>query len=238
MNAEYSDSASEPLNTADGDPDEVDLMGQGLQDQLNVYHTRQKRYFRQLLTIVVFFLVTGWFLWGLRDWVTYEFTTSSEPLVMGNVATLKPASLPHNGYVTIEGITEHRGMTQKLVRGLGLERTEYWYFRLLGSQGVFIEVVPDEERYGIATRVAVTGRVVDPVRDPTYQRLLAAYDDRFFPQGRTDIRIIQGGAVPGGNQTGFIVIFALLGLLVVSNLVSLVRLLRSREQSNAQHLIG
>ncbi len=204
---------------------------QSLEDKLASFHAKQRRYFRDMLTITLFFGVVVWFVVGLVDQIRYEFQVDPVPVKVGNVVETRASGLVHNTYVTLGGITEHRGMTQELMRGLSFERNEYWYFRLLGSGGIFIEVEPDKDRYGIATQVSVTGRVVDPRLDSTYDRLLEVYGERFVADTRGEIRIVQVGAVPGESRNGYLVVFALLMALLLFNLYSLRGLIRARREA-------
>ncbi|MBT6175962.1 MAG: hypothetical protein HOI23_01860 [Deltaproteobacteria bacterium] len=202
--------------------------GGGLEEQLKTYRRKQVRHFRHIVTITLFFAAVIWFLSGLVDQARYEFQVAPVPTAIGDVIEVGAKVLPHNAYISLEGITEHRGLSQAIMRDLSLNRQEYWYFRLLGSGGIFIEVPPDEDVYGIATKVAVSGRVVDPTKDSTYQRLLEVYHDRFLGEADT-VRIIQVGRVPGEAQTGFIVAIVVLVLLVIFNLFSLKGLLQARK---------
>ncbi len=88
-------------------------------------------------------------------------------------------------------------MQQKIIRGLNFSQEEFWYFRLLGSRGVWIETEPDPEKYGLATQVNVTGRAVDPRRDRNYDELLATYQAKYFSEERPNMRIIQVGVATG-----------------------------------------
>jgi len=158
-----------------------------------------------------------WALWGYRDDMLYAFG-GGQLRDLGNVTEITPAEIPHNAFVSLRGITEHRGLTQKRVRGLSLGRSEFWYFRLLGSRGVFVEVDSDAERYGITTKVEVAGRAIDPQRDAGYGDLVAAYYNRFLPQERPALRVIQVGFEPGAGKLGFVIAGLFLALLVGSNL--------------------
>ena len=138
--------------------------GGGLEEQLKTYRRKQVRHFRHIVTITLFFAVVIWFLSGLVDQARYEFQVAPVATPIGDVINVGAKALPHNAYISLEGITEHRGLTQSIMRDLSFDRQEYWYFRLLGSGGIFVEVPPDEDAYGIATKVAVSGRVVDPTK--------------------------------------------------------------------------
>ena len=202
------------------------MQGQGLEDQLEEWRRRKKRHFNQLVITMIFAGVVGWFFWGYQELFGYAFFEDTPLVEMGNVAEHTPGDFVHNGYVRISGVTEHRGLTQKMVRGLGIAREDLWYFRLLGSGGVFVEVPTDKSQYGLATAIEVTGRVVDPTREPRYGPLLGLYQELFFPKQRSEIRIIQVGVVPGEAQGIFWGLSIFLLLLGVLNLVSLVRLIR------------
>ena len=202
--------------------------GGGLEEQLKTYRRKQVRYFRHIVTITLFFAAVIWFLSGLVDQARYEFQVAPVATPIGDVIDVGAKALPHNAYISLEGITEHRGLSQEIMRDLSFDRQEYWYFRLLGSGGIFVEVPPDEDTYGIATKVAVSGRVVDPTQDSTYERLLEVYHDRFLGQADT-VRIIQVGRVPGEARGGFYVALGVLALLVLFNLYSLRGLLKARK---------
>lgn len=210
--------------------------GGGLEEQLETYRKKQRRHVRHLLTMTVCFAAVIWFLWGLVDQARYEFQVTPIPTAVGDIVEVGSNALAHNTYISLEGITEHRGLSQKLIRDLSFNRQEYWYFRLLGSGGVFIEVPPDADKFGIATKVAVTGRVIDPARDSAYERLLEVYGDRFLGDTKS-VRIIQVGRVPGESRMGFYVALGILVLLIFSNLRSLRGLLRAREEM-AHGIIG
>lgn len=179
-----------------------------------------------LITTTVFLGVTGWFLWGYWDSAVYAFMEPHEPLRMGDVAEMTPDQIKHNSYVTVHGITEHRGLRQTLLRGLSMSQREYWYFRLLGSRGVFIEVEPDASKYGFTTEVTVTGRAVDPALAPMYRDLLHSYEDIFASENKAHTRIIQVNVRPGEGRMGYAVALAALGGLALANLLALMRLLR------------
>jgi hypothetical protein len=190
---------------------------------------RARRWQTRLLILAALALcAASWFLWGYRDWMAYAFSASRSPLLLGDVTGMEPVNLVHNTYVSVSGITEHRGIEQKLVRGLSLHRQEFWYFRLLGSRGVFIEVEPDKERYGFATEVRVTGRVVDPAEDSVYASLIASYNQRFHPEQRSEQRIVQVGVVPGTNRWPCLLALALLFGLFVLNVWAVVRVVGHR----------
>ncbi len=172
-----------------------------------------------------------WLAWGYRDEMAYALGGAVEPLPLGDVATLDPGTIRHNSYVTLTGITEHRGLTQKLMRGLAFGRSEYWYFRLLGSQGVFIEVEPDPDRYGFATEVSVAGRAIDPKRLSTYADLLATYHEKFRPRERNNLRIVQVGVRPGDGGAGFVALWSLATVMAVVNASLVVRLVRERRRA-------
>ena len=213
----------------------LDVSGQGfepgleltLDERLAQHRRAYRRRLRSAGIMLVFFAVTAWFVWGYRDDMRYAFSPSQEPLRLGNVADLRPGEIAHNSYVSLAGITEHRGMRQKMIRGLGLRRREFWYFRLLGSRGVFIEVAPDADRFGFATEVTVSGRAVDPKRTGVYDRLLADYLQTYFPPKRAALRVVQVGWKPGEGRRPFYVMFCLLALVMVANVVTLARLVLS-----------
>lgn len=213
------------------------MLEKGLDEQLELWKRRQRRYLIQVLVSVLFLFVVIWFFWGYRDVLEYSFSSQTEPLVIGNVINGQPSDLKPNSYVSLQGITEHRGLTQKMVRGLSVNREELWYFRLLGSNGVFIEVPADSSRYGLATLVNVRGRVVDPLESPKYKPLMALYRDLFFPEERRAVRIIQVGVVPGEGQLPFILVALFLCGLTVANIISIIRLVRERRMGPSEKLV-
>lgn len=204
------------------------MFDEGLDEQLQRWQQRQRRYLTQIILSVLFFGVVVWFFWGYRQALNYSFSDRNEPVLMGDVVNRKPSDFIPNSYVELQGITEHRGLTQKMVRGLSVTRQELWYFRLLGSNGVFIEVPNDTSLYGLATAVNVRGRVIDPAQEPNYAALMNLYQDMFFPKQRTAIRIIQVGVIPGEGQLPFILVMLFLGILAGANIFSIVRLIRER----------
>ena len=215
----FADNAQPPLSADTAPQDQVD------QDE----PPPRRPVARALLTLcttTLFLGVTAWFLWGYWDGALYAFMVPQEPLRMGDVAEMTPEQLKHNTYVTVHGITEHRGLRQTLLRGLSMSQREYWYFRLLGSRGVFIEVEPDASKYGFTTEVTVSGRAVDPAQAPMYRELLHSYEDIFASANKAHTRIIQVDVRPGEGRTGYVVALTALGGLALANLLALMRLLR------------
>ena len=206
----------------------------GFEDELRKYHERRRRYSRHLMTMVVFFLVVGWYLWGLKDWVTFEFSEKPESIPTINTMEVGASLLPHNGYIRVRGITEHRGLTQKFMRGLSFEREEFWYFRLVGSDGVFIEVAANEGSFGIAQRVEVEGRVIDPTRDSQYRALMRTYQTKFGVAASPDLRIVQVSVEPGQRERNYYILFGLLALLLAMNIWTAVRLIQIQRQLSAR----
>jgi hypothetical protein len=210
---------------------DIDSLPESLEEQMERYRAMRARGARQLLLAALFFGVCGWFLWGYRDLVVYMVTGPEEPTVLGDVAEMDPSTIPHNAYVKITGITEHRGMQQKIIRGLNFTKSEFWYFRLLGSRGVFIETEPDASKYGLVTQLTVTGRAVDPKRERSYDELMASYQAKFFTEERPNMRIIQVGVRPGEGQGALlivVVVFFLVGALNIWTIVSYLRSLRQK----------
>ena len=76
----------------------------------------------RLILAVAALIVTAWFVWGQRYWIAYALSPQREPAPLGDVTNMRPDDIPHNAYVSISGITEHRGLTQKTARGLSLAR--------------------------------------------------------------------------------------------------------------------
>lgn len=151
-----------------------------------------------------------WFAWQYQDLARYSFTAAAQPLDLGDVTTLTPDLIAHNSYVCVTGISEHRGMTQKVSRVLGEGAKPYWYFRLMGSRGVFVEVPPDATRFGTTQRLRVCGRAVDPVQSPTFHKLIAAYETLFATEVRLPVRIIEAEMLPSEHRSRYAL--GLLGL--------------------------
>lgn len=209
---------------------DLDALPESLEEQMERYRSMKSRGARQVFFAGLFFVVCGWFLWGYRDLIVYLVSAPEEPLVLGDVAELDPANIPHNTYVKLTGITEHRGMQQKLIRGLNYTQQEFWYFRLLGSRGVFIETEPDATKYGLVTQLTVTGRAVDPRRDRNYDELLATYQAKYFTEERPNMRIIQVGVRPGEGQGGLLVVVAIFVTVAALNIYSIVRYIKQLKQ--------
>jgi len=165
-------------------------------------------------------IVTGWFVWGQRYWILYAYAPRSQPAPLGDVTNMRPEDIPHNAFVSISGITEHRGLTQKATRGLSLSRREYWMFRLVGSRGVFIAVEADPERYGVATELTVEGRAVDPQRDACCDAMLKTYRDNYDPADRGSSRVILVDERPGEKRGRYaLLLLAFVGLAIMNVIV-------------------
>ncbi len=208
-----------------------DAEGGGLESSLQQWRTHQSRHLRHVVVIAVFMAAVGYYAYSLRGSFAYAFgSAAAKPQVIGDVASHSPDDLPHNGYVEISGITEHRGLKRMAVRGLSLSRREFWYFRLLGSRGVFIEVPSDSPGYGFVTRVEVSGRAVDPRREPGFDGLLGTYAHMFTPQDAGTLRIVQVGLAPGDDRTEAGIVLGVIALLVSLNLRALWRLFIARRR--------
>ena len=202
-----------------------------LDELARVARKQRSRRWRTLLITATFFAASVWFAWGYRDLAHYAFAPPEAPLQLGDVKELRPDDIPHNRYVTIHGITEHRGLKQSVARGPAIGTNEYWYFRLLGSRGVFIEVPPDGKQYGYTTEVTVSGRAVDPRLAPVYRNLLAAYEDTFATELQRQSRVIQVGLEPGTGRVPYIIAAAVLLILGALNTLALVHVLKIRRMS-------
>ncbi|MEL6759578.1 MAG: hypothetical protein AAFP04_04175 [Myxococcota bacterium] len=201
-----------------------------LHAELKAREARRMRAVRQLVLSASFFAVAVWFIAGYQDWIAYVFSDARPPIAVGEAVGAQRDQLVHNSFVQIEGVTLHRGLVQRIVRGVGFDRAEYHYFELSGSRGVFIEVRPDR---GIqfATQVNVTGRVIDPKRDRTYLPLLREYEKRYYQERRPEERIIQVGVEPGeGKATAYVALGFLLALGAL-NVWGVARVLRARRPS-------
>ena len=205
------------------------------EERLREHKRTGRRFAIQLGIAMAAVVAVTWVVVGYRYWIAYAFSSATEPLKLGDVTTMRPEEIPHNAYVQITGITEHRGLSQKEVRGLSLGRKEYWYFRLLGSRGVFIGVEGDADKYGIATEVTVSGRAVDPARDHSCDKVLAAYRERFYPREEGQLRFIQVGATPGEGRFGYVLLFLLLAGVLTSAVFAARRALKHAVQ---KRLVG
>jgi len=192
------------------------------------YERRKRRLQRQLALSVVFFAVVGWYGWEQRDYIQYQLLTAEKLQDMGEAVGKAPADYPHNTYIQLRGITEHRGLKQLVLPAFSLQRQERWYFRLLGSQGVFIEVPPDADLYAFARRVTVQGRIVDPGKERRYASLLNAYRKQFHVTELGALRIIQVGVRPHTHAQRVWGVLVAVGMLALLNLVACMRWLKAR----------
>lgn len=196
---------------------------------------RRRRETTFFVAVSAFLVMSTWFLWDYRAVIRYAFLDKdTPPLLLGDVTSLRPDQIAHNSYVALSGITEHRGLQQKVMRSMARGFEELWYFRLVGSQGIFIEAPPDAEKYGYATEVNVVGRVVDPEREPLYQALLKTYSDKFFPRERTTLRILQVGVRPADGRGLHVLILCGIVALVSLNAWSIIRLRQARKREAQQ----
>jgi hypothetical protein len=200
-----------------------------LEVRIEKQKARQKRDVSLFVFMVVLLGLGLYLVWGAFYHMVFVFGPATEPRDLGDVSRITPADIPHNAFVSLSGITEHRGMTQGRVRGLGFSREEYWYFRLTGSRGVFVEVLPDKERFGFATYVRVVGRAVDPAKDSSFSTLLDKYHDRFFTDRRPELRIIEVDERPGEGRIPYILAVVLLLSLFGVAVFSVVRLMQGRQ---------
>jgi len=205
------------------------------EERLMEYRKEGRRLAIRLGIALAAVVAVGWFVAGYRYWIAYVFSSVREPLQLGDVTTMRPEEIPHNGYVELTGITEHRGLSQKEVRGLSLDREEYWYFRLLGSRGVFIAVAGDPDKYGIVTQVTVSGRAVDPTKEACCDKVLDTYRERFHPREEGELRIIQVDVKPGEGRLPYLLLFLLFGGVVTSAAVAARRALK---HATERHLAG
>ena len=171
--------------------------------------------------------------WRFRDVSAYCWRAPEPPLALGEAIERTPESIPHNAYVQLQGITEHRGLVQKVLQVPGWGRDERWYFRLLGSQGVFIETPPDAARFGFTTDLSVRGRSVDPAIETPYAALLHDYLGRYRAVARPHARIIQVDLAPGTHRLRALMPALLLAALSLVSLGLAHRLLRLMRSSGA-----
>lgn len=225
------DGAGQSSASGAGSESELDALFESedaaLHAELKAAEARRMRAIRQLVLSTSFFAVAVWFVAGYQDWIAYVFSETRSPIAVGEAVGADRDQLAHNSFVQLEGVTLHRGLVQRIVRGMGFDRAEYHYFELSGSRGVFIEVRPDQ---GIqfATHVNVAGRVIDPKRDRTYLPLLREYEKRYYQERRPEERIIQVGVEPGeGKATAYVALGFLLALGAL-NVWGLGRVLKAR----------
>ena len=69
------------------------MFDEGLDEQLQRWHQRQKRYLSQVLLSALFFGVVVWFFWGYRDVLSYSFSDEVEPTMMGDVVFVMAVTL-------------------------------------------------------------------------------------------------------------------------------------------------
>jgi len=99
---------------------------------------------------------------------------------------------------------------------------------------VFIETEADKERFGIVTRLRVSGRAVDPIASDTFGRLLRSYHDQYSPKRRRSIRIIEVDRKPGDTRPAFLIAFVVIAVVAISNAVMLRKLLRARNMARGR----
>ncbi len=226
---DYFDDSTKPVGWDNLDEANIDG-SEGLDAQLNHYRNRQKRYTRSLTLMIITLAVSIWAIWGYQETISYAFADNHGPREFGDAVNVLPDQIPHNSYVHLRGITEHRGTTQSRFGHASLKTQEYWYFRLVGSRGVFIETPNDPDLFGITRHIDVEGRVIDPALDDSYATLLNHYHSSYGAKRRSDLRVIQVGVIPGEGKPIFIAAFAFLAMLLLSNLVVLRKLLVVRRQ--------
>lgn len=190
------------------------------EQQLATFEVRRRRVGRRFVGAGTLCFLLGAATWLFSDWVAYSLFTSDAPLELGDITEVGASQLEHNQLVAVRGITEHRGMTQKLVLGPSFEHVERWYFRLVGSRGVFVEVPTDPQRFGPAFELTVRARVVDIERSPAHARLLERYDEKFGTETAGPVRILQVGVEPGVYAGRAVTLLAALGTALVFWLAS------------------
>jgi hypothetical protein len=205
---------------------------EALEAQAEAFRRGRRRAASSAVTASLLVAACTWFVWGQRDDMTWAFSGPRAPLRLGDVVDLTPADIPANAYVELSGITEHRGLTEKVVRGLWPVRDERWYFRLVGSRGVFLETAPDPKRFGMITSLTVRGRAVDPNRSGAYRAFLEQYQERFNARGQEVARIIQVDAAPGEGRLQYVVFLAFIALLAAFDAWSLWGYVRYRRASS------
>jgi hypothetical protein len=189
-------------------------------------HKHWKRRLIQTVVSVSFMVMACALLWEHHGTYVYALKPRGVPLQVGDVSESTPQVLPHNAYVQLTGITEHRALKQERVRGLSFKRGTYAYFKLLGSQGVFLEVPVDSPAYDTTMRVQVQGRVIDPHRVSGYEDVLQRYEEVFFKKHTGDVRIVQVDVKPGDHRLGALGVLGGVLFLVLWNARVLYKLWR------------
>lgn len=215
--------------TAPGDPTAAQDGAQLLQNQderrRKARQVLRRRFVRSLLSLAAF-LAWGSLAWGYRHSLAYAFSWQNEPRRLGDVTTLTPEMIPHNTYVSVSGITGHRGVKQKGTMGLSFTRHELWFIELAGSQGVFIEAPSDPARFGAFTEVRVSGRAIDPRREACCDAALGLYAETCRPLDDAPLRVIQTDVRPR-DQWLVHTLLLLVGLgLLASSVAATTRLAR------------
>ncbi|MBN1961273.1 MAG: hypothetical protein JW841_10015 [Deltaproteobacteria bacterium] len=209
---------------------EHEQLPENIEAEIKSWQKERRRAGFSAITSTIVVAVCTWFLWGYRDAIAYSFSSSHPPLVLGDVVELSPSDIPHNSFVELTGITEHRGLSQKTTQGLWLLREERWNFRFVGSRGVFISTPPDSSRFGFAMRITVRGRAIDPKRDSKYAQFISEYKERFFARMQDTSRVIEVDVVPGSGRWPFILFAIFIAIIVTLDSRSLLRYLRSRRR--------
>lgn len=188
-----------------------------------------------VITAAAVVAAAAYFFSSNSDLLSYAFRSETIPQQLGDVTDFTPADIPHNAFVVLSGVTEHRGLKQKSIRGLVPTRDEYWYYRLLGSRGVFIEAPSGEDRWGFATEVTVQGRAVNPRGTIAYDGLLQRYGTQFRRPLEGELRIIQVDVVPGSDRMAFIIAFIILAMILgIDSWAIAVRIQRLRQLRSAK----
>ena len=214
----------------DEQPDDVELPPGAPVVRRALHHP--PRVLRVSLAVLATIACLFW-LWRERGWIAYALSAPSTPAALGDVTDMLPKDIPANRYVSIEGITEHRGLTQKVIFGLSLGRDELWLFRLVGSQGVYIVTPPDASRFAPGTLVQVSGRAIEPSTDSTASAFLAAYRQRYSPRLHGEERVVFVDVAPGPHRTRYIVALLLCVGVVLVNTVRLASMLRRQLRAHA-----
>ena len=200
----------------------------GIEEQLARLRAEGRAKSRQVMVMLALLATLGWYFYGMRDWFDWDFATHREaPLSVGNPMESGFVLPPHNSFVTIEGLTDYRGVQQSRLRGLTGWTKEYKYLKLTGAN-IFLEVPAGDETVSGTQRVAVEGRVVDPSFGQDYRAILDYYSDQFGKAKIEKARIIQVGLKPGAGKSGWFMVGAFLLGLFSLNLYTLFALFRVR----------
>ncbi|NMB76229.1 MAG: hypothetical protein GYA21_14000 [Myxococcales bacterium] len=134
------------------------------------------RRLRHLVLLCVFAVFSGVLLWMLRDEIGYFFS-SGEPLDLGAAEELSPRALPHNTFVSVQGIARDLCVRADLLTG----KVRFLY--LLGSEmgsRILIQVPAGDEGGCLgAEERAFRGRLVALAATRRFDGVVTYYREHF-----------------------------------------------------------